>query len=301
MNRANPPGAIHYAALMVAQLAVGSAAILARYGLAGGLSATALSAWRLSLAALLVVAVVPLTRNRSRPVPPLPARTQAQLVAAGLFLALHFVLWFASLQKISVARSTLLVTSGPVWTGLGGWLFLRQRLGFHFWAGLFVGSVGAYLVTGAGGSAGPEALSGDLLAIGGAIAVAFYLLLVQNLQSALGTGRTVAWTFTSSAIALWPFVLLSQAERRSILPVGPMAWGSVLGMALLPQLVGHTLLNWSLKQFAAGVVAAATLLEPVFAAALAWALFAEAITGVQAVGAVILLAGVGLAIWKPKV
>jgi drug/metabolite transporter (DMT)-like permease len=71
-------------------------------------------------------------------------------------------------------------------------------------------------------------------------------------------------------------------------------------MAILPQLVGHTLLNWSLKRFAAGVVAAATLLEPIFAAALAWALFSERITIIQGVGAAILLAGVGLAISIPR-
>ena len=85
-----------------------------------------------------------------------------------------------------------------------------------------------------------------------------------------------------------------------MMPATAAAWGSVIGMALVPQLVGHTLLNWSLKRFEAGVVAAATLLEPVFAAALAWVLFREAITITQAIGAVILLAGVGLAIGRPS-
>jgi drug/metabolite transporter (DMT)-like permease len=296
--RSNATTPAHYAALIVAQLAIGSAAILARYGLGGGLSAVALSAWRMSLAALLLVVALHISRRAPASVKPLPLSTRSRLVVAGAFLGLHFVLWFASLERISVARSTLLVTSGPVWTGLGGWIFLRQRLGSRFWTGLFVASIGAFLVTEMGGKAGPGALSGDLLAVGGAIAVAAYLLLVQDLQTALGTGRTVAWTFASAAIALWPFVFVTDHATSTFFPANSMAWSSVVGMALVPQLVGHTLLNWSLKRFAAGVVAAATLLEPVFAAALAWLLFGELITWVQAAGAAILLAGVGLAIGK---
>lgn len=300
------PTAIHFAALIVAQLAIGSAAILARYGLdakysTAPLSPAALSAWRLSLASILLVAGLALTQ-RSTVVAraSVPTNTRGRLIAAGIFLGLHFVLWFASLQMISVARSTLLVTSGPVWTGLGGWIFLKQKLGARFWTGLLVAGVGALLVTGKGAEAGHAALAGDLLAIAGAISVAVYLLMVQDLQSELGTGRTVAWTYTSAALAVWTWVLITELGRRSVIPTGAVAWWSVIGMALAPQLVGHTLLNWSLKRFAAGVVAAATLLEPVFAAALAWVLFQEAIRPLQAVGAVVLLAGVGLAIWTKR-
>lgn len=291
-----PPAPADFASLIIAQLAIGAAAIFARYGLNAGLSPASLSAWRLSVAALLLVAgisVSPLSAASSRPI---SRSTRFRLVIAGVFLGFHFVLWFASLQKLSVARSTLLVTSGPLWTGLGGWIFLKQRLGSRFWVGLSVALIGAYFVTGNGSGDQANVLAGDLLAVGGAIAVAAYLLLVQDLQQSIGTARTVAWTYTSAAFALWPFVFLTDWGASSLIPIGPTAWGSVIGMAILPQLVGHTLLNWSLKKFSAGVVAAATLLEPLFAALLAWCLFSESITTVQSVGAAVLLIGVGIAI-----
>lgn len=290
------------ATLLLAQVAVATAAVLARYGMDAGLSPTALSAWRLTLASLLVLAALRAPSLRS-PTAPLPPRTRARLLAAGFLLALHFVTWFASLRCVPVARSTLLVATGPLWAGLLEACLPGRRPPSAFWLGLAVALPGALLVTGAGGAArssllGPAWL-GDLLAVAGAMCIAAYLLLTRGAQTTLGTGRTVAWTYTAAAVALWPAVLLTE-PTSTIAPRGTVAWAAVVGMALLPQLVGHTLMNLSLRRFSASAVAAATLLEPAFAAALAWPLFGERVTAVQGVGAVVLLCGVALSLRRPS-
>jgi drug/metabolite transporter (DMT)-like permease len=289
--------------LLVAQLAVGSAALMARTGLEHGLSALSLAAWRLTVASLLVVGLL---RLRRRPKeagrsPTLPPRDRLRLVAAGICLALHFLTWFASLQYVPVARSTLLVATTPLWSGLADILVLRRRLLTTFWIGLAFASVGVWGVT-IGGAApvrggfvsGPPLL-GDALAVAGAILLAVYFLLVQGVQDRYGTGRTIAWTYSCAALSLWPAVLLfgGQADR---FPRNLPAWAAVVGMALVPQLIGHTALNWTLTRFSAGAVAAATLLEPVFAGALAWLVYGEALTVMQGTGAVVLLAGVAIAL-----
>jgi drug/metabolite transporter (DMT)-like permease len=66
-------------------------------------------------------------------------------------------------------------------------------------------------------------------------------------------------------------------------------------MAMGPQLLGHVLLNFSVKYVSASVVAAMILLEPVGAAALAAAVLGEAPTAGEAVGGLIILLGVGVA------
>jgi drug/metabolite transporter (DMT)-like permease len=295
------PRLLPLAVLLVAQLAVGSAALMARAGLGHGLSALSLATWRLTIASLLLVGLLRFRpRPDSREGTPLTRRDRLRLLGAGVCLALHFLTWFASLRYIPIARSTLLVTTTPVWSGLADALLLGRRLPVSFWVGLALACAGAWGVTmvGAGvapgGFAAGPPLLGDALAVAGAVLMAAYYLLVQSVQHRQGTGRTVAWTYSVAALALWPASLL--AGGTGLLPSSIMAWAAVIGLALVPQLVGHTALNWSLTRFSAGKVATATLLEPVFAGALAWVLLGERITAIQAFGAAILLAGVATAL-----
>ena len=47
---------------------------------------------------------------------------------SGLFLAVHFVLWFESLNQTSVASSTTIVCTEVIWVCLGYWLFLGGKI-----------------------------------------------------------------------------------------------------------------------------------------------------------------------------
>jgi drug/metabolite transporter (DMT)-like permease len=294
-----------FAVLLLAQLAVGAAAILARYALDAGLSPASLTAWRLTLASAVVLAARVPTWRSGAVLPPVPTRLRWRLLLAGAALGLHFAAWFASLRYVPVARSTLLVATGPIWTGLAECFVPARRPPRTFWLGLAVALPGALLVTLAPEHATPSvvlskpAWMGDALAVLGAACIAAYLLLTRDAQTTLGTGRTVAWTYTAAAVAAWPAALLL-GDDRPVVPQGTAAWLPVVGMALVPQLLGHTLLNLSLRRFSASAVAAATLLEPVFAAVLAWPLFGERVTPPQAVGAAVLLGGVGLALWRGR-
>lgn len=285
-----------FSVLVMAQLAIGSAALLARIGLDGGLSPLDLSAWRLTIATLVLVLGLLFSRGSGHG--RLEARARGRLVFAGCCLGIHFVAWFASLERISVARSTLLVTTSPLWAALGGWVVHRKRLAGIFWLGLAIALVGVFMVTGADPGPAttapdPQAmLIGDLQAIGGAIAIAVYLLIVQELRANLTTAQVVLWTYSSAAFSLW-IAMAFQGTDFFAWP-GHAGWISILSMALIPQLMGHTALNWSLRLIPAGIVGASTLLEPVFAAALAWAFLAEPVTAAQVAGGLVLLLGVGI-------
>jgi len=286
---------MRYAVLILAQLAVGSAAILARSGLSAGLAPLPLTAWRMTLACAILLPCLCLLRRpgagalRAR-------RSVPRLLVAGALLGCHFWAWFASLEHISVARSTLLVSTTPIWTALGTGALTRRLPPPRFWMGLEIALVGALLVTGVAG--GPSAYGGgaalgDSLAVLGAICIAAYFLASRDLQTDLGTWRVVAWTYTTAAVVLWGCIGC-RVGGSGAWPPSRQAWLAALGLALLPQLAGHTMLNWSLKHFTTSTVATTTLLEPVIAGALAWAVLGESLTSLQILGAAVLLAGVGL-------
>ncbi|MGC8666649.1 MAG: DMT family transporter [Chthonomonadales bacterium] len=297
-----PSPALAYWMLAVGQLAIGSAALLARFGLDAGAHPVVLAAWRLTLAAIMVLAGCALaamsrTRARSAQVPAL------RLAAAGVLLGLHFAAWFASLQRTPVALSTLLVCTTPVWTGLGGRLFLGERVRPWFWAGLAIAAAGMRLIT-LGSASAPlpipnQQTAGAALAVAGAMLIAAYLLIIQKLTvlpqgEALGTWQLVAWTYSFGALSLWPFALAAAPPSR-VFATPVAVWLSALGMAVVPQIIGHTVINWSVRRLPAPQVAATILTEPVFAAALAWAFLGERVRLHQGIGGVILLAGVALA------
>jgi len=283
--------------LILGVCAVGLGGIFARFGLDAGTSALTLAVWRLTIAAGL------LGIWRARRVTggvSLERRDHIRLLLAGLALALHFLTWLTSLQYVSVARSTLLVSTTPVWAGLLGLFVPIMRPTKWFWWGLGASAIGVWLVTSQSGTpvahvyAKPEWF-GDLLAALGAICLLPYLLLSQKVQEKAGTEVTVTWIYGWAALFLW---MIAAPTGQAVLPGNWVGWGAAAGMAVLPQLVGHTVFNWSLKHFTAAQVSTATLLEPVFAGAFAWVLFSERLTAPQGAGAVVLLFGVALALRK---
>jgi drug/metabolite transporter (DMT)-like permease len=284
---------MRFLVLLVGLCGVASAALLARAGLDGGMSPVTLSAWRLLVAS----AGLLLWRVVSGPGFAWTVADRWRVFGAGTFLALHFATWIASLNYVSVARSTLLVATSPLWAGLVGLVVPSLKPKGWFWPGLGIAAVGVCLVTTQGTiTKVPErAWIGDVLALIGAVCIVPYLVLSQRLQQTHGTVATVTWMYAAAAGVLWAYCLITQTAT---VPHSRPVWGSILGMAVFAQLIGHSSLNWSLKHFTAGQIATATLAEPVFAAALAWPILGERITLLQGVGGLVLLAGVGLVLSK---
>jgi len=275
-----------FALLALAQLAIGAAAIFARFALSGG-GPIAISALRLLVAALPVAGVAALRgayRRHDRP-------TERRLLLAGFALAVHFGCWIASLRYASVAVSTLLVCTTPVWTEAFAIVRLR-RVRVDALAGIACALAGVAIVIGA--PARSETPLGIGLALAGAVAIAFYLLLVRASDARYGTLAVVARTYPTAAI-----VLLAAAAVSGD-PAPPLsdgaAWAGILAMALVSQLFGHTALNAAVRRLSATFVATVTLIEPAIAALLAALIFGERLAPGTLLGSLVVLGGIALAI-----
>jgi len=287
-----------YVRLLSAQLAIGAAAIFARYALLGA-GPLAVSALRLSIAALLALAV-------ARSSVWLGRRREATFGAAGLALAVHFAAWIASLAYTSVAVSTLLVTTTPLWTEAYDVIRGRRAAGRTFAASALLALCGGWLIGNARTFAPPpvpgHALAGDALALLGAVAIGAYLLIVRDAgaQGALrlATRHIVARTYAWAALAL----LLAAFGAREGPPAAENlpAWGGVLAMALVSQSLGHTALNAALRDFSPSTIAVTTLLEPGIAAVLAAGIFHETLSARAVFGGLLVLAAVGTTLFTTR-
>ncbi|MCT7982459.1 DMT family transporter [Laspinema sp. A4] len=249
-----------------------------------------LEASRLSLAALLLL---PTWKN----IKPQPLQSGAMVYAglAGGFLALHFATWITSLSYTSIAASTAIVTTNPVWIALFSFLF-GEKPKPKTLAGVFLALIGG-LAIGLGGTKSsaiaPDSLLGNSLALIGSWAVSGYFLLGKEAQRrGMGIGSYAAIAYSSAALILLPLPLL---WGTSYLGYPPSVYGYVLLMAIGPQLIGHTSFNWALRWISPTLVTLVILLEPVGASILGYFIFGELPGRGVIGGAIILLIGVAIA------
>jgi drug/metabolite transporter (DMT)-like permease len=279
-----PARAAPFAVLGVALLAVSFGAIFARMAAAPAL---AIAAWRVGLAALVVVPLAAAVRQRA----PGSARPLACAAGAGLLLALHFATWIASLGHTTVARSVLFVSTSPIWVALFQFFAGRGAPSRRTLAALALAVAGAAVVTG-GGPRGEAALVGDLLALAGGFAMAGYFLLSREAQARLAFRSFLGIAYGVAAAALWSAVLVTDTPAAGF---DARTWWALAGMAALSQLVGHGGYNWSLRHLTPLFVAVVSVGEPVLASLLAWWLLGEPLEPQTGAGGLLILAGIALA------
>jgi drug/metabolite transporter (DMT)-like permease len=272
--------------MSIGLLAISTSPILIRVA---ALPALAMAFWR----CLAGAAVLAPFASRSR-VAGLDRADLVRLAASGVFLAVHFALWNASLALTTVAAATTLVSSAPLFVGLGS-ILLGEPPTARAWAGIVLATVGA-VVIGAGDAAGlgggARALLGDVLAFGGALAMAAYLLLGRVARRRLPVSTYAASVYGVAAAVLLPACLLTGADLGGY---EATSWLALAGVVVGPQLLGHTVFNGLLASVSASLVAVVMLLEPAVATVLAWWLFGELPGPSLWAGAPMVLAGVWLA------
>ncbi|AYG80621.1 hypothetical protein DWB77_02759 [Streptomyces hundungensis] len=225
--------------------------------------ALAIAFWRNALA-VGVLTPVAWFKHRAR-LRALTRREVGLTVGAGALLALHFGLWLPSLSMTSVASSTALCTTTPIWTTLA--LRLRgHRPPALVWSGTLAACVGVVLLTGVDLTLSPRALAGDALALGGGIAAAGYVLLGAEVRKSVATVPYTYLCYGTAAAGLLAATLVSGADLTSY---DAGTWAKLGLLTLAAQLLGHSLLNRVVASLGPSVTSTAILLETPGAALIA--------------------------------
>lgn len=250
-----------------------------------------LAASRLILASLLLL---PTWRSLQRT--PYHRRAVAYSTLSGLALALHFGTWTTSLSYTSIAASTTLVTTNPVWVALLSWLWFRETISAQTMIGIaitLVGSIGIGLQDTGGLTTGQNPLLGNSLALIGSWMVSLYLLLGREAQRrGVKIQHHAAIAYTTAAITLLPMPFFFDSSYRGY---APQVYLCIVLMAIVPQLMGHTSLNWAVHQMSPTLVTLAILLEPIGSSVLGYLVFGEVPGLWVLIGAGLILVGVAIA------
>ena len=308
------PRWLPFVVLGIGLTAISFGAILARFAQGASVPSLSIAAWRLGFAALAVTpfALWMLLRsgrqscaqkdlgNATLPTGSAESHTlsRRQLglgLAAGLCLALHFGTWISSLEYTSVASSTALVTTNPLWIGLASFVLFGERPGRAMLAGIALSLAGSFLIflsDSQSAAAGSNSLLGNGLALIGSWCFSSYLMIGRRLRAGLTLTLYIWLAYGIAALFLFAAAGGSGAALGGF---GLAGWAALAGMALGPQLIGHTSYNWSLKHVSATFVAVVTLGEPIGSALMAFAFFSETLAPLQAIGFGLLLVGIYMA------
>jgi len=248
-----------------------------------------ISAYRLGIAGMILALFHGRQLNRE-----LRLLTQGEILltlGAGFFLSLHFAFWITSLKYTSVASSVIFVTTNPIFVALASVFFLRERLSFPLFFSVLVAVAGGLIIGWGDWDLGKRTLYGDFLALLGAVMATGYLLTGRRLRPKMSLGPYITLVYGTAGILLILFALLN---GDSFFGYSSRDYFLFLLLALVPQLIGHTTVNWALRFFSATLVAVFILGEPILATLLAFFLLDEPVGRGIFLGGTLVLLGIYL-------
>jgi drug/metabolite transporter (DMT)-like permease len=213
------------------------------------------------------------------------------LFGIGVILSLHFSTWFQSLELTSIPASVVLVDSSPIFTAILSTVFLGEALRRRSWMGIFIAIVGAVFLVWIDYGFDLGALTGDLLALAGAVFLAIYF--IGGRRYAKGMPITVYTSIVYLVAAITTLGLCIPAGYN-VLVFEPSEVLIFIALAVFPTVLGHSVNNYLLTKVPAYVVSSAVLGEPIGATILAALLLGRVIEPAELIGFTVILFGVAL-------
>jgi drug/metabolite transporter (DMT)-like permease len=173
-------------------------------------------------------------------------------------------------------------------------VLLKERLERRVLAGIALGLAGSLVIAvGDLACGGGDDLLGDGLALLGAVAVTGYLLIGRKVRPRMPLMPYISVVYAGSAILL---LAATGVGSLSLTGYSGETYLFLVLVALVPQVVGHSLLNWTLAKVSATLVSVAVMAEPVVSTVLALLLLKEVPPVTSFVGGAVILAGIYLAL-----
>ncbi|MED1206080.1 DMT family transporter [Heyndrickxia acidicola] len=280
------PGLRVYFILFIGVAAVSASAILVKLSTA---SAGVLAFYRLFLTTLMIAPIIIFKYTLELKM--ISKRDWYTSIIAGIFLAFHFVFWFQSLNYTSVASSTVLVTLQPLFVFLGTYLFFKEKYSPSAILCGLMAIFGSAVIGWGDFETKRSSFTGDLLALISCAFISIYFMFGQGVRKRVSFLPYTFIVYGISTVVLFIYVLLHQEH---FVPYSLNNWIYFILLAVVPTLIGHTILNWSLEWVSSSVISMLILIEPVIASFLALILLGEDMSGKQIIGGLIILSSIAI-------
>jgi drug/metabolite transporter (DMT)-like permease len=274
-----------FAALVLGAVAMGASPIFVRLADVGPFTS---AFWRVALALPLLYAW---TRVADGPAPP-AARFAKPAILSGLAFAGDLFFWHLSIVHTSVANATFFATCAPIWVVLFGWLLFRERVKANVLVGLALCLSGGAALLAQSFSLKPAGAIGDAFGIATGVFFGLYFLAVQAARRTTSAARL---TFEATVVTAAILFVVALVAERSMLPHSLRGLAALLAMAWISHTGGQGLLSIALGRLPAAFSSLVIFVEAIAAAGFGWLILGEAVSAVQALGGLAILAGIYVA------
>ncbi len=210
-----------------------------------------------------------------------------QALLPGALFGVTLIIGFEAVKNTSVANATLISNLLPVLVVLVARFLYNERIRGRQYVAVAASLVGIVVVVLGAGNSGEAGLWGDFLALISLLIWTVYFLRTKRLRDAGVDSWSLIATITviAAAVAVPPCLLIAD----DLGAVQGDDWWFLVAMVLGPGVLGHGLMTWAARHLEVTVAALLTLASPVVSAVAAWLWLDQRMSGVQAIGASIVL------------
>lgn len=191
----------------------------------------------------------------------------------GIMLAVHFITWAAGVHLTKVSNASLIVNMTPAAMPFFLWIFYGERINRREMIGTLVALTGLGVLAASRLIISLESALGDLVCFFSMLCFAAYLALGRR-----NSGRLPLWLYMVPLYFIAGVACLVSAIPlvNPLKPYLPMDVILFFALALIPTVIGHTILNYSMKHFRGQIVGIANLGQIIFATILGFLIFSDA-------------------------
>lgn len=263
------------------------------------LGPTAIAFWR-TLIGSAILFLLAILRGESLKI---PGKVFKLAVLAGLFFCFDLFVWHRSIIYAGAGIATILGNTQVFWLALIGVVLFKEKISISFLGAVLAAFIGVVLLVGVGSfeSFDSSYIEGIVF---GLMTGIFYSCYTTTLKTAghheISFGFVSLMAYTSFFCALFLGVS-TVVEEDPALPPDMYSWLVLIGLALVAQALGWWMISRSLPHVDASKSGMVLLLQPTLATVWGALFFAERLSLLQIIGAMVTLAAIYFgSIWKAK-
>lgn len=244
--------------------------------------------YRLIIAAVTLIPIFLVSHQSRSEIKVLRKNQWGQILLAGFFLALHYLLWFESLNFTSVASSTVLVCLQPLFSLALDRFVSRKKIKSTALIGCTIALCGCVIIGAGDFQVNGQSLLGDILAFISAGVISLYFFVGENVRKEISAVTYSTFSYFFSAMILLIYILL---RKESLWGYNGQTWLAFTGLAMISTICGQFVFNLLLKHIPASAVTMSILGEPVGTCILAVLILDERIVHQQMMGILTIIIG----------